>query len=392
MGNVPHGPATAWRVIGRSVRGASHVRSSLPNQDAIAWYPESGEGPPLIVAVSDGHGSPRNFRSDVGSKIAVAETTQIVHSLLVEGQLDPDRLSAIKRLAEERLPGELTRRWRDVVTRHLDEHPITPEELNLLEERRDARARRSIEKDPHLAYGATLLCVLVTGSYIVYLQLGDGDILTVAADGDVTRPIRRDARLIANETTSLCMHDAWREVRVSFQTLFGPPPALILLSTDGYANSFVDDAAFRKVGSDILDILRTEGAAVVEDNLSTWLADASQAGSGDDISMGILFPAHILRTLEPSTPEGEAAKLVNAAATDEKTPVEEAVPPEDGTPEEAPTAEQPEDEVVVEAPAEAPPEGEKSSSTDRKPKIELIKDEDGPREPSKKLPSIFYDD
>ena len=80
MGNVPHGPATAWRAIGRSVRGASHVRSSLPNQDAIAWFPDSGKGPPLIVAVSDGHGSPRNFRSDVGSKIAVEITTKTCQS------------------------------------------------------------------------------------------------------------------------------------------------------------------------------------------------------------------------------------------------------------------------------------------------------------------------
>ena len=195
------------------------------------------------------------------------------------------------------------------MARHLDKTPITPEELDLLEERRDAKARRSIENDPHLAYGATLLCVLVTESYIVYLQLGDGDILTVSEEGVVTRPILRDSRLIANETTSLCMRKAWREVRVSFQTLYGPRPALILLSTDGYANSFVDDEAFRKVGSDILDILRTDGAEVVEDNLSTWLADASEAGSGDDISMGVLFPAHILPALEPSTPEEEVAKL-----------------------------------------------------------------------------------
>ena len=115
MGNVTHGPATAWRAIGRSVRGASHIRSSLPNQDAIAWFPESAEGPPLIVAVSDGHGSPRNFRSDVGSKIAVGVTTRLVHSLLVEGQPDVDRLSAIKRTAEDRLPAELTRRWRETV-------------------------------------------------------------------------------------------------------------------------------------------------------------------------------------------------------------------------------------------------------------------------------------
>ena len=152
MGNVPHGPATVWRAIGRSVRGASHVRSSLPNQDAIAWLPKSGEGPPIIVAVSDGHGSPRNFRSDLGSKIAVRLATEIVQSLLVEGQPDPARLSAIKRTAEERLPRELTRRWQEAVNRHLEMQPITPKELDLLEERRDAKARRSVERTPHLAY------------------------------------------------------------------------------------------------------------------------------------------------------------------------------------------------------------------------------------------------
>jgi len=389
MENAPQGTATAWRAIGRSVRGASHVRSALPNQDAIAWFPESGEGPPLIVSVSDGHGSPRNFRSDVGSRLAVEETTKLVKALLLEGQPDPGKLSAIKRTAAEQLPGELTRRWREAVARHLDKKPISQEELDLLEERRDARARRAVENDPHLAYGATLLSVLVTDSFIVYLQLGDGDILVVSEEGMVTRPIPRDPRLIANETTSLCMPESWREVRVSFQTLYGPRPALIMLSSDGYANSFVNNAAFLKVGSDILEILRTDGAEVVEENLSDWLADASEAGSGDDITMGILFPENILPVPKPEKPVEAIAESVAAEET-------ETGPTADTTVSEATT------QVSEEAPSdtdraevmlpEEPSEDTSPFPAGRKPRIELIKNENGPREPSKKLPNIFYDE
>jgi hypothetical protein len=369
-----------WRATGRSVRGASHVRADLLNQDAIQWFPESGLGPPLIVTVSDGHGSPRNFRSDVGARIAVEETTKLIRELLLEGQPDPDKLSAIKRTAQERLPGELTRRWRQTVACHLADSPITPEELVLLEQRRDAKARRSIERDPHLAYGATLLSVLVAESFVLYLQLGDGDILAVSENGEVTRPMPRDARLIANETTSLCMPEAWQEVRISFQALYGPHPALITLSTDGYANSFVNDAAFCKVGSDILDILHTDGVETVENNLSAWLADASAAGSGDDITMGILFPMDIL------------PKETHAIAD---TPAGQAIQPEQEAESTAPV-------VIVEkltAPAmeselDGPPPEEKPATVrhSSRSKIELIKNEESPHEPSKKLPNIFYDD
>ena len=34
-----------WRVVGTSVRGAAHRRRGLPNQDALRWWPATGEGP-----------------------------------------------------------------------------------------------------------------------------------------------------------------------------------------------------------------------------------------------------------------------------------------------------------------------------------------------------------
>ena len=457
MGKAPQWPANAWhangwRVVGRSVQGASHARGGMPNQDAIQWFPDSGEGPPLILSLSDGHGSPRNFRSDVGAQCAVEAATSLMRELLLAGQPDPSKLSTIKRTAEERLPSEVVRRWRSAVTQHLDEHPITQEELETLEKRRDAKARRSIEKDPQVAYGATLLSVLITSGFILYMQLGDGDILTVADNGEVTRPMTRDPRLIANETTSLCMHDAWREVQIKFQALYGPHPALILLSTDGYANSFVNEEAFVKVGSDILDILRTDGLEIVEQSLSDWLKDASQAGSGDDITMGIVFPVSILPAPAPApapepppeaqppkphrkstspqtvaTPKAAPRSTVKSEEASQpvpdeaqpSTPPEEIAPPEEpALPEKKPkevkkdkaeaqekapvppeAAAEPESDSSAESAPEdaeatpaAPPPEEEPAEPPAKPRIELIKNEDRPREPSKKLPNIFYDD
>jgi hypothetical protein len=67
------------------------------------------------------------------------------------------------------------------------------------------------------------------------------------------------------------------------------PPALILLATDGYANSFRTDQDFLKVGSDMLEMIRRDGWQYVKNRLNGWLAEASQLGSGDDITVGLMY-------------------------------------------------------------------------------------------------------
>jgi len=323
----PQWRATQWRTIGQSVRGAAHERGNLPNQDAIRWLPASGLGPPLILAVSDGHGSPRYFRSHVGAALAAETAVQAIQDLLA-GQPDPANLTAIKRTAEDRLPREIVRRWQEAVAEHLRQSPLTPAEMDKLAEQKGSAAREAVTADPLLAYGATVLAVLVAETfvlatalavlvaetYILYLQLGDGDILVVSQDGTVTRPIERDERLFANQTTSLCSPDAWRDVQIRFQALVPPSPALILLATDGYANSFVNEAAFVQVGPDILELVRTAGLEAVETSLATWLTEASQAGSGDDITLGILCRTDLAAPSDSSeAPAGDSRIIIDTA-------------------------------------------------------------------------------
>jgi len=286
------GNAIRWSALGGSVRGASHLRNGLPNQDAREFHDES----PWLLALADGHGSARSFRSDSGAKFAVELANALGPNFPTDG--NP---STVKQWVEHDLPRELVRQWCARVDVGIESEPFSDEQRQILGLKTDNEPRA------RLAYGATLLLVVATDSFIFYLQLGDGDILTVSASGKVTRPLPKDERLIANETTSLCMDKAWNEVRTGFQVIANDPPALILAATDGYANAFRDEASFQQVGTDLLRLLREEGPEFIKDNLENWLNETSDVGSGDDITVGLLYRADALDTTEPdarpTTPE-----------------------------------------------------------------------------------------
>lgn len=279
-------PKSHWHVIGQSVRGASHERTGMANQDAISWLPASGAGSTLVLAVADGHGSARYSRSHIGAALAVAVATRLIQDFLA-GQTDADNLSVVKRAAEEWVPGALVRAWLAAVGDHLKENPLSEGELDVLG-RGPGDSSQPAEARLAIAYGATVLVAGVTSAFVLYLQLGDGEILTVTNRGEVSKPLAKDDRLFANETTSLCTPEAWRDFRVGFQPITRSQPALILLATDGYPNSFRDETGFLKVGSDILGIVRTEGLGTVKEKLESWLTDSTNAGSGDDVTLGIL--------------------------------------------------------------------------------------------------------
>ncbi|CAN2045873.1 hypothetical protein GMMP1_10061 [Candidatus Magnetomoraceae bacterium gMMP-1] len=186
---------------------------------------------------------------------------------------------------EERLPLSIIRTWQNKIDSCLAEDLFTDEELEGLRK----SEKKSVEKNKYQAYGSTLLAVLLTKSFAMYLQIGDGDILTVTENEKVSRPLIHDKQLLGNETTSLCSTDALQVFRTGLQIFSGSPPALILLSTDGYANSFVSDPDFLKVGSDYLQMIRADGIHNVKQELEHFLKDTSQKGSGDDITVGIII-------------------------------------------------------------------------------------------------------
>lgn len=278
-------PKIRWAVTGASVRGANHTRSHRPNQDAIAWQTGARVGAPAVLVVADGHGAARYVRSHRGAKLAVQIAKDLLAGFADEHEKTRD-LARLARLAGEQLPRSLVRAWQDQVRAELAVRPLSPaEEARWLDDRKPDAVR-----DPLRVYGSTLVAAVLTHRYLLFCHLGDGDILIVDAEGSVTRPpLPVDTRLVANQTTSLCGPDAWNDMRVYFQPLTDKPPALVMLATDGYANSFADEAGFFATASDLLRAFQTNGVQHTANRLPHWLHATSEGGSGDDISVGLAY-------------------------------------------------------------------------------------------------------
>ena len=277
-----------WKLAHASVRGSAHVRSGRPNQDAAQCVVIPGEGniPTVTVAaVSDGHGGARHFRSQTGSALAVSASVDVMLEFFSDTSGTGRQSIDSARFAD--LEKSLVDNWLAAVSSDLENRPLTEEELHNLEARKGAQSRLAVENEPVLAYGATLLVAAATESLMVLLQLGDGEILCVSNDGQTTRPMPDDPRLSGSETTSLCEPEAWREFRSAW--LAAPEwPALVLLATDGYPNSFRSADDFVRIGAQYLGMIRDRGIENVTGELPQILSEASHHGSGDDITLAIL--------------------------------------------------------------------------------------------------------
>jgi serine/threonine protein phosphatase PrpC len=307
---------TRWQIIGETVPGASHLRAGIPNQDSILQMRESDRTLPLVVSIADGHGSPKCFRSDKGSRFVVKKCVQIISEFIDDrrGKFD---LAEIESKGKDYFPKEIVKEWRKAVESHLKDNPFTEEEFKKLEEKSGANSIKLVEENPLLAYGTTSLTVAVEEDFVIYLQLGDGDILNISANGEVTKSLPEDARLLANETTSMCLPKAEKDFRFFMQKISPEQsPAMILLSTDGYLNSFSSEAGFFQAGTDILSMLTEEnGFETVSENLKAWLDEANRMGSGDDSTVAIIYRPDALKKPQ-ALPKEETMEAEKADSPD----------------------------------------------------------------------------
>ncbi|MGB8841908.1 MAG: PP2C family serine/threonine-protein phosphatase [Aliidongia sp.] len=247
------------------MRGVHHLRSGQRNQDAIAWsHAEDAPGQPVVVAVADGHGSAPHPRSGEGARVAVEIAVALLGDWL---------RTAPQTDAGEGLPQRIGAAWRRSVEQHLAEHPL-------------AGRPTLAESEIYELYGTTLL---VAGAYrgsVFCLQIGDGDILALMADGTLFKPLAESLDCIENLTDSLCQEDAVDRFRLA---RIDGNVELLLLATDGYGNSYENDADFEEIGPDYLALLHRVGVDRAAAGLPGWLAEVTRTGSGDDITLGLLW-------------------------------------------------------------------------------------------------------
>ncbi|MBM2812508.1 MAG: hypothetical protein HW416_3267 [Chloroflexi bacterium] len=271
-------PTPNWRGLASSVRGASHIRHGAPNQDSGGFRALPNHSG-LLLSVADGHGDKIHARSDRGSRFAVAIALDLLEQAVVaaKGSAPRDPAPLCAEIKERLLSS-----WWAAVDADLAADPASPPPTN----QDDASVGRGSSE--RVLYGTTLIAAALTATYAIYLQIGDGDLVVVTDDESVRYPLPRRTDLPRNQTDSLCHDDALRRLRAAVE-LFedSPPPSLVLLSSDGYANSFGTDTAFQQVALELGEHLKTKGLAGVAERMDEWLTQTSAEGSGDDITVAI---------------------------------------------------------------------------------------------------------
>jgi hypothetical protein len=271
--------ALPWWVHAASAIGAGHVRDGKPNQDAVAYeLTQAPEGAALLaVAVADGHGDSRHFRSDRGARMAVAAGIAAMQewSAGLSGGPAEIRLSARRDL----VPG-IVARWNAAMQADLSGDHFSAAEQALL---------AGLGLPPPTAYGSTLLLGAFTGGYAVFAQIGDGNIVGVLPDGGAMSPVPDDSALDGIHTTSLCQPDADAAFRIGVIQLAERPVFAVLLGTDGFGNAQAEDPWQPSLAADLASFGLDHDESWFANQVPGWAAQcASSAGSGDDATIALV--------------------------------------------------------------------------------------------------------
>ncbi len=273
------GTATTWEVLVATARGATHESDDLPIQDAAGFVGElSSWDSAVVLAVADGHGDERHFRSARGSELAVdvAEAVGVELSSRLRGctQAADVHVEAVTAVVPT-----MTKRWTEAVLTDAAVNPLS-----------DHERRLATANDASIPYGTTLLTAILVHPWLVLCQIGDGDIVMVDMDATCHRPIPDDPRLDGQRTTSMCQPDASSAFRVAVLDTRLSRPGMLLLATDGFGNAQTANPWQEVVGLDLLRFARDRGIEWVRDQLPIWAARcASSEGSGDDTSVILMF-------------------------------------------------------------------------------------------------------
>ena len=297
------------KAIAVSWRGESHRADGRECQD---FCHAEARGSFAMAVVCDGHGGRRYFRSRAGAEAAAEVTGECVSELIenadpglfinepVTGReaLTTERGKKDFRKWDERdelmhrLFAAIAVRWRERIARHAEEHPLTDEELRKVPreyleafEARDGSGERTGLAE---TYGCTLVCCVLTESFWIAFQVGDGKCIAFAPDGKWSEPVPWDESCFLTSTTSLCDDGAPDEFRYCCggrKTL----PMAVFLGSDGVDGSFGDTRGLVDFYVGILKLIGRSGREDAEAELGNVLPELSRRGSGDDVSVACCY-------------------------------------------------------------------------------------------------------
>ena len=307
-------------------QGASHIKKNIVCQDfAKAIKDHNGN---IILALSDGHGSAKYFRSDRGSRIAVEIAEEVLSefiahykpetitplingNLLMQGTTKGDY--SIQSFDADKifrhLGGAILYRWQRKVVQDWMENPPSPAEMiRLSQEEKDLYSsvdRKRIVK----AYGCTLQAAIRTKDFWFALHIGDGKVVAVRSDGTIYEPIPWDKDCFGTTTTSMCEVDPER-IRYCYGINNSDASALFLAS-DGMDDSFTNFEELASFyGVNILENIHTNGWNNFINSIPKLLDIVSAKYSGDDMSLACWVTCEDIPSMMPTILNADKQRIV----------------------------------------------------------------------------------
>ena len=285
----------------KSVVGATHIRKNPENpvcQDAN--YISTKIDGVTVIAVADGHGSEACKHSDEGAYRAVHAFTDVMNDLFSDfyakyPEGDAAMLGSVMTSDNEHgLAKKIEATWRRRVERKhkVEKREILERDNEKIEGKKSsiAKANEMIDQSKldFMEYGTTLLGVAIADDCAFVYQIGDGDIQIFTEDG--VRSLVDADKFLGVETYSLAHDLSWSFAKTTMVPLKDiKKPFLIMMSTDGLNNSYINSKEFETCCKDYFEIIRDEGFKTVEKELEGWLRDTSDNGCGDDVTVALAY-------------------------------------------------------------------------------------------------------
>jgi len=290
--------------------GESHVLKGKPCQDAsMSW----SDGNTAVAIVSDGHGDPCCFRSDEGSKAAVRVAMARIREFVKETPLHMFSSFPFTQVAAGEQPadgmGQALRQlilsvvasWDDEVEKDSRENPVIDEELEQAENsgRHRDEAKEAVKAFSKAGgeyydglygcYGCTLMAAVISADCWFAFHIGDGRLLAIDGNGNVSEPVPWDSRCYDNVTTSMCSDNPLSDFRYCYGGK-GAIPDAIFLCSDGLEDSYVEDSALEEFARKCVAVARTDGTQRVKELFRKLFPELSRDCNinRDDISAAMV--------------------------------------------------------------------------------------------------------
>lgn len=249
-------------IFSKDVVGYKNQIKDKSSQDYLS-YEIFDEG--IICAIADGHSGEFFTYSHKGARFACESAIEIMKKYMKE---DRDNISNL--LQKNEIQKNICNKWRYLVDEDFKENLPRVYKLN------------------YFKYGTTLLTVIITHKYKLFLKLGDGDIL-IKKNNEYKKILFTNKKNIIVDCVA--EENAYNKMQYKLEEIDDLDKTYsIIMYSDGFENSFFSKEMMIK---DLNETIKSYKKNIftrmfLEESYKKYLWELSKKGSYDDISIIIV--------------------------------------------------------------------------------------------------------